>query len=1334
MLVILLITLWNNLNAQDYIPKIRYLSDKDGLSSNVVNAIHKDSRGFMWIGTQNGLNRFDGTEFKVYLPENYSGMTISAVHEIFEDANDYLWLLKKNGNYDHEFRYPEINLLNTATEEITTIEAFFGEKLPFKVQDIMLMQSLKDGRLVFYSANTPSLLHTYDSSTGFQTIPFPKEIAWPKDILLQDDGHYLIHGRKDIKYGYMKYYKVDTNGHIVAENTASLGLTLKEKSQNSKIVLGGNNWNFGDHNLDAYNYYSPDLSYKQGLPGVSEQAMGQANWNEEQGLFWFRNRSNIRVAKPDGTVVFSLEEQLDAKRIPILFEGHTTWLSNKREGLTIIELYPNRFSNYRFFDVDFDNSARGIIKDDEGILWVSTIAGMMKFDESTQTIKEQQRSDVYTRFMKDSKNNFWYYDQSDILKYNLKTKKTEIFDIGRTFGCASWDFFENNDEEIWVSGYNGSIYRINPVSDWYGGRAILPSDMNIGFNVYEYLRKNTEEVWLCTNQGLYIVNNEGTHLATYNKFQADEHFLPAMAIHHIYLDKEGFIWLASGDSGLLKLRMEAGKLALEKQFTVNDGQLSSNSLHAIYEDDYGYLWISSDNGLMQFDKQSDKVTKYFTENGLAHNEFNRIAHFQDKDGQLYFGGLLGVTSFHPKHFADAREMHKSGVPLVVSNFQQFSGQQEQFEDLTTQLISTNTISLQPTDQFFNLKVAMLDYQTAEDITYNYRINGLYDWQTAKSGILSISGLPYGNHTLEIKAQNNNQQEAANKLAIAINVLRPFYLQWWFVLLVLSATMITAWGILKRRTHRLLLQQEAQQLKTLDQMKSRFFANISHELRTPLTLIDLPLKHLINHYEQTSEAQKIQYINSAYKGKEALDRLISEILDLSKLESEQLQLMQAPVPLKSFLARVIGSFQSGAEVKKINYEFNCLIEDHLVVQLDKAKLETVINNLLSNALKFTSEGGTINITARWIAEDKLLFDVQDNGRGIPPEDLPFVFDRYFQAHRPEDALEGGSGIGLAICKEFIVLMGGKIHVLSKWQQGCTFSFTVPLKVLENEETVDHKLPEVIESTPVITAVPPVLYKKKPTILIAEDHPQLRQYLSDIINTRYNVLTAANGKEALELLTENYCQLIVSDIMMPEMDGFALLKKIRSDQRLCGTPFILLTARASMHDRLQGLRIGVDTYLTKPFDTEELLLNIANLLNNAQNRVGLIVEGQAFAKINSSTASPKVIPEDIEWLEQVEIIGVREIKNSQYSVDDLARELFMSRSQVFRKIKKITGLTPRKYFNAIRLQKAKTILETENPHTLTEVCYAVGFDNTTHFAKSYEKEFGKRPHLLLKKSTI
>ena len=516
----------------------------------------------------------------------------------------------------------------------------------------------------------------------------------------------------------------------------------------------------------------------------------------------------------------------------------------------------------------------------------------------------------------------------------------------------------------------------------------------------------------------------------------------------------------------------------------------------------------------------------------------------------------------------------------------------------------------------------------------------------------------------------------------------------------------------------LIQEQSEQLKNLDAAKSRFFANVSHELRTPLTLILGPIHSLLKDTHLNEKQAKL--LKMAGQSGKQLEELVAEILDLRKLEMGKMGLNFQPLPLASFFRNQFSQFESLAHRKQIDFSFDFRIEDGLAAHIDPAKCRQIVNNLLNNAFKFTPSGGWIQARLS-LVENTLRLEVADSGPGIHPDDLPHVFDRFFQTSRPDTPAEGGTGIGLALCQEYARLFGGDIEVESAVGKGAVFRVWWPVELAEDVQSSVFNFQFSVSRGENADVSPVEQDSSKPTILVVEDNPELQDYIRLILSEQYNVITAGNGQEALnrKLNTEN-CQLILSDLMMPVMDGFQLLEKLKADDATRHIPVIMLTARADARDKLKALRIGVDDYLIKPFDEEELLARIDNLLKNQENR-----QEELADDTEPGEAAPSLSFPDREWLESFEDYVRKNISSDILSVPQLADEFAMSESTLLRQLKRLTGLTPNQYIQEIRLDKARQLLEDRRYKSISRVAAEVGYTDAKSFSRSFRKRFGKLP---------
>lgn len=554
-----------------------------------------------------------------------------------------------------------------------------------------------------------------------------------------------------------------------------------------------------------------------------------------------------------------------------------------------------------------------------------------------------------------------------------------------------------------------------------------------------------------------------------------------------------------------------------------------------------------------------------------------------------------------------------------------------------------------------------------------------------------------------------------------------------VLLVILVCLLAFFYVKSQRAQRIITKQSAA-LHELDAVKSRFFANVSHELRTPLTLIIGPLNTMLK--SGMLDVKNYSLAIMIRQNAESLLKLVNEILDLNKLEVGRLEVREESVVLYNFIRRVTSNFESAATARQIRFVFKYEIDRYLQLLLDKDKVQKILNNLLSNAIKFTPENGEISVTV----EDhrhQICIKVKDTGRGIHPEDLPRVFERFYQSNQPNTLVEGGTGIGLSLSAELAKLMNGQLKVESKLMEGSEFSFYFPKREVlatmmdaDAEETNQPSLyKEEIDLAGADLALKPI-EEPKATILIVEDNQSLREYLVLILKDKYTVIKAENGQVALQLLKENFRpSLILTDVMMPVLNGYQLVNVLKSDDELCSIPVIMLTARAEMQDKLKALRIGVDDYLTKPFEEEELLVRMSNLLQYAQKRSleNLVVEKEELllGTASQSDIPPVVSVNDMAWLAQLESRVKLHLKETDYSVERMADDMALSRTQLFRKLKNLTGHSPQQYLQEVRLQQALYLLETKQVQSVKAACYAVGLLQVKHFSQLFHRRFGKLP---------
>lgn len=894
-----------------------------------------------------------------------------------------------------------------------------------------------------------------------------------------------------------------------------------------------------------------------------------------------------------------------------------------------------------------------------------------------------------------------------------------------------------SDSTLFI-GTNHGLHYISPEAD----RAMLSAFS--GSQVYA-LHENASGLWAGTKQGLLLLDRSGRIINTEIKPAENIQF---QYITYIYEAPSGEFWLSTQGGGLLYWNPKTGVI---DQYSTHQG-LSHNNIHAIYPDSMGYLWMPSDYGLMRFHTASKTVYTFFKGDGLADDEFNQMSHFQDRDGQLFFGGINGITAFYPHEISPAIVKSHRLLLVEASAFDIRSGK---LIVRSRNGVPASSIDVYPSDAYINVRLSPLIFEENKKYYYEWKIEGLHEqWIRQRSPYIRLSKLPYGKQQLLARLGMQGNPAASPVFRLPINVVRPYYLRLPFILLAagLLAAIVVAFSHWRNRrliSNNLLLEQEvrsrtfqierdkeiiiqqASELRALDEMKSRFFTNVTHELRTPLTLILGPVDHLINH--KTSSDKTSAYLLTIQRSAHKLYNLVDELLDLSKMESNKLVLDEKPTMLVPFLKRIFTAFAPFAEQQGLSFLLDCQCPENLCINMDLVKWEKILNNLLSNALKFTPQGGSIVLFAH-LNDNLLKMGVSDSGQGIPAEDLPFIFDRYFQTKVPNANLKGGTGIGLSLCKEYARLFGAEISVQSTPGKGSTFSIPFRPQIIQ-----DQNIPASIyknDTHPHLSShsLPSKPAHSKHTLLLVEDDVDMMNYLHSILQDDYHLLIAANGQIALQLLNTQTIDLVLSDVMMPQMDGFQLLKK--SKEINLSLPFILLTARVATDDRLQALQLGVDDYLTKPFVEEELKARLRNLLARYDARKKLHASG--FHQENNSqqydhemiTPTEQFQSFDQQWISTLDRIILENIGHSNFSIASIADKMNTSERNIYYKVRSFTGLTPNQYITEARLVKARQLLELKTFPTVAEVCFAVGLTSPQHFSRIFKNRFGKLPSELLK----
>ncbi len=1145
----------------------------EGLPHREVRAVLQDRHGFIWAATSGGVARFDGRKFRVF-NHTEDGLHEDVVDLLAEDADGNIWVSHTSGNQ-------WVDIIDPITGKITPFEVFFkGQTVPFSHEKWRQSpQTLPDGTLVIWLEHVNGFM-TYHPKRGWRMVRL--ENASFSKLVHTTSRQTLWCIYEDAPSAQRRLAEIDLDGRFIRQYPIPL-------DHDFGLLKGPS--------LDPDGFFILD---KGKIPGVLElwEIDGQGSRTilpprfPKMASFQYAvlEQRSLIVQFPfihhkNGELLLDLTQEfpdLDPWQFKdfLVDRSGNLWFATTF-GLVMVELRENHFRRLLYDDHapgDRGSTCRGLAEVNGQLFINSDNSSVGRFivDITSGAARRLPGAESALSITQSADGNLWtewtlQANASNVRWVSLQKITPEGVPVGPVFQVKNretgfiWSILEESPQRL-LLGLGTGLVVLNPTDGTfvYQPDAAFPEFDRACVNSLQ--RDRSGQIWACTSLGLYRLKEDGAIMDRYWPGGQGDHYLPYESIFHLYEDADGVFWLGTAGGGLMRWDRSA-QAGQQIQVISRKNGLLNSVVYAVYEDRHQHLWLPTDFGIAQLDKASLRVRRtWVKEDGITHNEFNRISHGRGADGTLYFGGLNGVTAFQPDDFYDGAKELKEPPALAPLVFQVHDGETGRLEDRLPELLASESFTMHPGDRYLQLEFALLDYVAPEKVTYYWYLEGVTsDWEVLNEPVLRLSGLSYGRHLLRIRAQASSSAWAKNELAFSIYVLPPVYLRWWFIVGCILAIVLGIWNWMRWRTRKHRLEQErlerevtrqtatirlqTEELKRLDEAKSRFFANITHELRTPLTLMLGPIGTILKNPRLEQQERGLATI-ARQQGQQLLN-LITEMLDLSKLESGVLQVHETPVTLYPFLHRLSAAFQSHAERLGIRFEFEYELPKAWKVLVDTEKVEKILNNLLSNALKFTPAyaGGQITICVSETGGHIRVL-VSDTGRGIHPDDLPRVFDRFFQTSQPGAPIEGGSGIGLALCRELTQVLNGRIWVESRLGAGSDFYFEFPKKEVfgleKGASDISFENKNFAAPARLEAPEPP---PGAPRILVVEDHESLRDYIRLILSASYEVITAENGLSALSWLerSENLPDMILSDVMMPKMDGFQLLERLKGDDR-------------------------------------------------------------------------------------------------------------------------------------------------------------------------------------------
>ena len=1316
-LTLLFTILWT-LNAHAQMGKL-FDADKQ-MSSSFTTQVYLDRDGFIWVATRNGLNRYDGYQFQTLKKEKGKdiGMASNYVNCIMQDRHGlfYVGMYGAFQTYDgqrfHDVKTYDLNghaqphyitcLLERQNGEILVGTSAHGllrmtnkheaHQIGGPLKDLnTIHRMMEDHQQRIWMATDGQGLLCYDGKTVkryFQDSDLLKTVldvcedkqgriffATTNAGLFRLDGDTPIHiegtGNKHIS---TLYY--NRRGHIML-GCDGTGLTIYDP-QNGRVVDNP--------------YYSRDVDLsKAKVYSICEDLVGNV---------WLGLLQKGVYMHPITTMGFGyMGYKLGARNILSTASvtsvmGGTNgyrWIGTDKDGLYVLD---TNNKVIKHFDEHFPSTILGICEDNQQRVWIGS------YREGCGWI-------------------------------DPKTMAYHPYPLPMGKAVSIFDLICDQQGRLWLGTMGEGLLRVDLTTNdlkIYKSAADAPQQPDINTITNDYISQialspDGRRIYVATTMGVCALDLENdSWITTFGK-----NCLNYGTPTRIAREYDGVLYIGTND-GLVCYNMKTRKTHV---YDIESG-LADNGIGSIEQDMQGRLWISTDHGLCCLEPKTGKTSNYFVDNGLQSNEFSDGASFRAADGRMVFGGLAGITWFNPNDIKEREWKAEvkltgfsvNGVPVVPGTM---SGL---WQVTDTTVIASNRFVLSPSDNTFALQLSTLTYDNPEHIVYRYRINK-EEWVRMQPGVneITFTHLPPGDYDFCVVAEQNGISTPERCFTVVIHA--PWYrtpLAYLIYLLALAALFLWYRHQHYRKEQDRLRLQEHIHAEEMADAKLKFFMNISHEVRTPMTLIVAPLLSLI---KQDNDPHRRSVYETIRRNAERILGLINQMMDLRKIDKGQMQMHMCETELISFVGDIYSLFAHQAKTKTIHftYEHDC---GELPVWIDRDNFDKVIMNLLSNAFKFTPTGGDIRIAITH-TDSEARIAIKDSGEGIPEDKLDRIFERFYQTPSHVNDRKTGTGIGLDLTRSLVELHHGTIQARNNvGERGAEFIVTIPLgnAHLKADEILMEELPSEQSATSLISeeplaempaAAPLPKAGRRQTIVIVEDDTEIRDYLVTELSTDYDITTCDNGRTGLTAVLKTVPDLVISDVMMPQMDGSTMCSKIKQNPATSHVPVILLTAKSRDEDQLEGLEMGADAYIVKPFNLEILRRTIVNLIHTHQM---LRLKYGRNDQLEEQVDDVKMKSPDDQLLERVMKVINKNIGNSDLSVDAIADEVGISRVHLHRKMKELTGQTPHDFIRNIRLKQAANLLASRNMN-ITEVMYACGFNNAASFSTIFKKFYGMSP---------
>ncbi|MDR2917989.1 MAG: response regulator [Tannerella sp.] len=1319
-----------------------FSADKE-ISNSLIYNIYQDHNGVVWISTEDGLNRYDGAKFTIYKHDKNDSLSIKHdfVRLFFEDSKGHFLVGFYNGLQSYDY----------ATNTFHNIPMLLDNGEPFKAHVVSIVER-KNGEIVMgtsiqgiYVLSAEDRVVTAKQSSRFVPSNFILYLYEDKDenlwISTEDKGLFRLSKDNKLK----NFFKYDD---LVLNNISSIC-----EDGEGNVLVGSLTKGLFRHDKNTDKFVpvvypeNPNLPIKILYP------------NNQHEVYIGTDGNGVKVYHADENKITNAEFNVtsfdfEKSKVHAILkdEAGNIWLGIYQKGVLLIPTQTNNFNyiGYKLLNNNTigSNSVMSLLEDHKGVLWVGTdndgvyavsLAGK-QYAHFTHA-GEHSVSNTIMSIYEDSNNDLWVGSYlNGMAKLDRNTGRCEyVTDLVDEYGNPIqrvYAMVEDTSKQLWIGTMGGGLFSMDLRNGKITNRNKIKTDAhedekNVIYNYWiSSLLYDDEKIYAGTYDGLVCLDlKTNSYLTT---FDAD-HKLTGTVVYSILKDTDGNIWAGTSE-GLASISKDNHEVMV---YTINDG-LPSNVICAVKEGNDGNLWISTHYGISQFVRASKSFINYYANDGLQGNEFSKGAAYTDKQGHFIFGGINGITYFDPEEIRfQEKRLHIRITDFYIHNQPVRKGMKSgSHQIIETSVMEVGQFRLSYKDNSFSIEFSVMEFNNPERITYVYSVND-DTWVTLHPGTnrISFSNLAPGKYNFKVKAKDYNSY--SDEKFIAVIISPPWYATIWAQLIyfLIAASVIYLLVMYVRQRYRSRQKMlEHQHAEEINEAKLQFFINIAHEIRTPMSLIISPLKRLI---ATDSNEERSKNYRTISRNADRILNLINQLMDIRKIDKGIMVLKFQEVEMVGFIRDLYAYFEYQAKAKNIQFGFHPGVEE-LRAWVDPKNFDKVIMNILSNAFKYTPENGNIDIylnTVEVLSEENNInsyFEiiVADNGIGIKEEDRERIFERFYQIRNSYNNSNISTGVGLHLTRSLVNLHHGNIRAEKNDDKGTRMVVRIPLGKghLKTEELEDN--PELMQQTGHIgeksEGLPAdmdakIKSKTKYRVVIVEDDEEIRDYIYNELSGNYHVTSFVNGKEAFAAILKKVPDLIISDVMMPEMDGITLCRKIKQNIHINHVPVILLTARSNEEDNLEGLSTGADAYIVKPFNMEILKKTVDNLIHNREilrnTFKGNQEQEDKVKKIHLKSADEKL-------MEKVMKIINEYIADPDLSVEMIADKVGLSRVHLHRKLKELTNQTTRDFIRNIRLKQAADLLAGKNL-TISEVAEATGFNNLGYFSKVFKELYGVSP---------